>query len=93
MIEKFELSLIPYIQARSKFETTMTNLKGIVNTLFITHAEGDVMTERFKEKIQEMMDTGLAQAVKTGNAFNWQQYHPQRTPSYVYRPKRSGRYL
>ena len=33
LIEKFELALRPYIQARSKFETTMTNLKGIVNTL------------------------------------------------------------
>ena len=62
---------MPYIQARSKFETTMNNLKGIVGTLFITHTEGYMMTEKFKEKIKEMIDTGLAQAVKTGNAFNW----------------------
>ena len=53
---------MPYIQTRSKFETTMTNFKGIVGTLFITHADGDVMTEKFKEKIKEMIDTGLAQA-------------------------------
>ena len=48
LLEKFELALMPYIQARSKFETTMNNLKGIVGTLFITHTEGDMMTEKFK---------------------------------------------
>ena len=67
LVEKFELALVPYIQARAKLENTIGNIKGIVNTLFITHTEGDVVTAKFKE----MFDTGLAQAVKAGNAFNW----------------------